>query len=81
MQYQFKEKDILTSTEHSYTRDMKNKWWEEKTVDLQDAVGKRYMKAFYTRLKETYGPKPRGVIQLRDHDGTIVLKGNDKILE
>ena len=39
------------------------------------------MKAFCTGLKETYGPKPRGLIQLRDRDGTTVLQENDKILE
>lgn len=64
-----------------YTRDMKTRWWEEKAEELLTASDRRDMKAFYTGLRETYGPKPRGLIQLRDHDGTTVLQEKDKILE
>ena len=64
-----------------YTREMKSRWWEEKARELQEAADRRDMKAFYTGLRETYGPKPRGLVQLRDLDGTTVLQEKDKILE
>ena len=39
------------------------------------------MKAFYIGLRETYGPKPKGLVQLRNRDETTVLREKDKILE
>jgi len=35
-------------------------------------VDRRDMKAFFLGLKEAYGPKSRGMIQLHDHDGATV---------
>ena len=60
---------------------MKSRWWEEKAKELQTAADRRDMKAFYTGLREIYGPKPRGLIQLYDLDGTTVLQEKEKILE
>jgi len=39
------------------------------------------MKAFYIGLKEAYGPKYRGLIQLCDHYGNTVLQETEEILE
>ena len=60
---------------------MKSKWWEEKAKELQSAADKRDMKAFYTGLREIYGPKPKRLIQLHDLDGTTILQKKDKISE
>ena len=64
-----------------YTREMKSRWWEEKARELQEATDRRDMKTFYTGLRETYGQKPWGPIQLQDLDGTTVLQERDKIFE
>ena len=39
------------------------------------------MKTFFTGLREIYGPKPRGLIQLKAPDDESVLQGKDKILD
>ena len=39
------------------------------------------MKTFFTGLKEIYGPKPRGLIQLKAMDGETVLQEKAKILD
>ena len=39
------------------------------------------MKTFFTGLREIYGPKPRGLIQLKAPDDKSVLQGKDKILD
>ena len=66
-----------------YTREMKSRWRGEKARELHEAAqaDRRDMKAFYTGLRKTYGPKPRGLVQLWDLTGTTVLQVKDKILE
>ena len=64
-----------------YTRDMKSKWWDEKAEKLQIAADRKDMKTFFTGLREIYGPKPRGLIQLKAMDGETVLQEKDKILD
>jgi hypothetical protein len=64
-----------------YTKETKSVWWEKKASELQTAADRRDMKAFYTGLREVYGPQPRRMIQLRDQDGSTILQEKDKILE
>ena len=64
-----------------YTREMKCSWWERKAENLQIAADRKDMKTFYDGLRELYGPKPRGLIQLKADDGETVLQEKDKVLE
>jgi len=64
-----------------YIREIKSNWQEEKEIELQMTADRRDMKALYLGLKETYGPKSRVMIHLRDHNGNTVLQENEKILE
>ena len=58
----------------TYTREMKAKWWDEKAEELQTAADRRDMKTVFTGLREIYGPKPRGLIQLKAMDGETVCR-------
>ncbi|KAM9328275.1 uncharacterized protein KZ484_019609 [Pholidichthys leucotaenia] len=64
-----------------YTRKMKSNWWDEKVEELKIAANRKDMKTFFTGLREMYGPKPRGLIQLKVMDGETVLQEKDKILD
>ena len=46
---------------------------------LQTAVDMKDMKTFFTSLRKTYGPKPRGLTQPKALDGESALQGKDKI--
>ena len=60
---------------------MKSNWWDEKAEKLQIAADREDVKTFFTGLREIYGPKPRGLIQLKAMDGETVLQEKDKILD
>ena len=40
-------------------------WWERKAVELQRAADSNNMKGFYNGLKEVWGPKQKGSVQLK----------------
>ena len=71
------------------TRKTKSNWWKKKLKkkkkpeELQTAVDMKDMKTFFKALMETYmyGPKPRGLIQLRALNDESVLQWKDKILD
>jgi hypothetical protein len=63
-----------------HTRKMKSKWWEEKAEGLQQAADVNDMKAFYTGLREIYGPQKKGTTQLLAQDGVTVLKEKEETL-
>ena len=63
-------------TERIYTEDRRKllRLGQQKlTIDMKD------MNAFFTSLRKTFGPKPRGLIQLKAPDGESVSQGKDKI--
>ena len=60
---------------------MKFNWWDEKAKKLQIAADRKDMKTFFTGSREIYGPKLRGLIQLKAMDGEMVLQEKDKILD
>ena len=60
---------------------MKSIWWDEKAEELQTAADRRDMKTFFTGLREIYGPKPRGLIQLKAMYDETVLQEKVKILD
>ena len=52
-----------------HTRALKSDWWERKAVELQRAADRNDMKGFYSGLKEVWGPKKKGPVQLKSTDG------------
>jgi len=36
---------------------MKNNWWDDLAVELQDAADRKDSKCFYDNLKKAYGPR------------------------
>ena len=63
-----------------YTREKKSEWWETKAEALQQAADKNDMKAFYSGLREVYGPQKRGTAHLIGEDGVTILKEKDETL-
>ena len=58
---------------------MKSNWWEKEAEELQNTIDMKDMKTFFTSLRKTYGPKPRGLTQPKAPDGESALQGKDKI--
>ena len=63
------------------TREMKNKWWKEKSRELQEAADHRDIKRFFDGLKAIYGPKCGGLAPLRTADGDTLLTNKDDVLK
>ena len=61
-------------------REMKEKWWAAKAVELQEAADRHDMKAFYDGLKQVYGPKDSGSAPVRSKDGTNLITDREEIL-
>ena len=54
---------------HKRTRALKSDWWERKAVELQRAADSNNIKGFYNGLKEVWGPKKKGPVQLKSTVG------------
>ena len=52
-----------------HTRALKSDWWERNAVELHRAADSNNMKGFYNGLKEVWGPKKKGPVQLKSTDG------------
>ena len=62
-------------------RCMKDKWWLEKAVELQEASDRKDMKRFYDGLKAVYGPKSVSLAPIRSMDGQNLLTDSREILQ
>ena len=47
------------------TRALKSDWWERKAVELQRAADRNDINGFDNGLKEVWGPKKNGSVQLK----------------
>jgi len=52
---------------------MKEQWWLNKAVELQQAADRRDMKAFYSGLRAVYGTRDSGSIPVRSLNGTTLI--------
>ena len=52
-----KKKEYVHSRSRAHTklREMKNRWWQTKSEELQSAANRHDLKAFYQGLKAVYG--------------------------
>ena len=62
------------------TRALKSDWWERKAVELQRAADRNTMKGFYNGLKEVWGPKKKGPVQLKPADGMETFSDSKRVV-
>ena len=60
---------------------MKDKWWCDRTRELQTVADTKNAKKFFTELKTVYEPSSKGSIPLFDVDGHTVIKEPTLITE
>ena len=63
-----------------HTRALKSDWWERKAVELQRAADRNDMKGFYSGLKEVWGPKKNGPVQLKSTDGMETFSDSKRVV-
>ena len=63
------------------TRQLKNNWWLNKAKELQTLADQNNSAAFYSALKEVYGPQKSGNAQLLNKENTQVLSDRSNILK
>ena len=61
-------------------RALKSDWWERKEVRLQRAADSNNMKGFYTELKEVWGSKKKGLVQLKSTDGMDTFSDSKRVV-
>ena len=61
-------------------RAMKERWWYNKAIELQEAADSKNTKAFYDGLKEVFGPQKSGASPLSTADGEALLTDKSDIL-
>ena len=61
-------------------RHMKNKWWEDKAAELQEAADKHNTKALFEGLKAVYGPRSNSSTPILTADNSTLLLDKSEIL-
>ena len=61
-------------------RQMKNKWWEDKAAELQEAADTHNTKALFDGLKAVYGPRSNGSAPILSADNSTLLLDKSEIL-
>jgi len=61
-------------------RQMKEQWWLNKAVELQQAADRRDIKAFSGGLRAVYGKRDSGSIPVRSLNGTTLITDRAGIL-
>ena len=59
---------------------MKNTWWENKAIKLQEAEGAHNSKALFEGLKAVYGPRASGSTPVFAADNSTLLTDKTEIL-
>ena len=63
-----------------HTRALKSDWWERKAMELQRAADSNNMKGLYNGLKEVWGPKKKGPVQLKSTDRMETFSDSKRIV-
>ena len=66
---------------HAKLREMKDKWWCDRSRELQTAADTKNAKKFFSELKTVYGPSSKGTSSLFELDGHTVIKEPTLITE
>ena len=64
----------LRSKAQAELRQMKDKWWEAKTAELQRLADENNSKKSYACLKTMYGPSSSAIAPVRSADGTLLME-------
>lgn len=62
-------------------REIKNKWWTNKSNELQQFADSYNLKAFYQTLTKVYGPRHKSLNPLKSTDNHRLLHTPDEILD
>ena len=65
---------------HKHTRALKSDWWERKAAELHRAADSNNMKGFYNGLKEVWGPKKKGPVQLKSTHGMETFSDRKRVV-
>ena len=60
---------------------MKEKWWADKSRELQEAADRHDMKRFYEGLRTVFGQRDSGCAPVRSKDGSSLITERDLILQ
>lgn len=60
-------------------RVMQNKWWEMKSLEIQEYADQHDTKKFFEATRVIYGPSTKGQVPIRTKDGTQLLKDTNSI--
>ena len=60
---------------------MKEKWWVDKSRELQEAADRHDMKHFYAGLRTIFGQRDSGCAPVRSRDGSVLITERDLILQ
>ena len=63
-----------------HTHALKSDWWEMRVVELQRPADRKYTKGFYSGLKEVWGPKKKGLVQLKSTDGMETFSDSKRVV-
>ena len=63
------------------TRALKNRWWVEKSRELERMAANNDSKGFYNGLKTIFGPRTSSMAPLKNKEGTETITDNEKIIE
>ena len=62
-----------------HTRALKSDWWERKAVEVQRAADSNNLKGFCNGLKEVWGPKKKGPVQLKSTEGMETFSNSKRV--
>jgi endonuclease/exonuclease/phosphatase family metal-dependent hydrolase len=75
-----KEYRSLKKTVRQNLSAMRDAWWSQRAIELQQAANQRDLKSFYAGLRQVFGPDCTGIAPLRTADGTRLLQDREEIL-
>jgi hypothetical protein len=70
----------LKSQAQRELRALKDHWWHNKSLEVQEAANRKDSKAMYSLMKEIYGPKPSNITPLKSKDGTTLIRDSKGIM-
>ena len=62
-------------------RQMKNRWWDNLSTDIQSAFDRNDSKNMYALMKQAFGPRQSSISPLLSKDKSTLLKNPAEILD
>ena len=61
-------------------RQMKNRWWSDISVEVQNAYVRKDTKEFYNLIRQVFGPQVSSVVPMKSKDGFELIKDAEGIM-